>query len=46
MAGWKSMKPMLLVNWYGYGQQFIPWLEADDYWTLVPVPGEMGRGDD
>jgi hypothetical protein len=22
MAGWK---PMLVVNWCGHGQQFIPW---------------------
>jgi len=37
MAGWKPMKPMLIVNYCGHGQEFIPWPEADDYWTLVPV---------
>jgi len=31
------MKPMLVVNWCGHSQQFIPWPEADDYWTLVPL---------
>lgn len=37
MAGWK-MNPMLaVVNWCGHGQEFIPWPEADGYWTLVPV---------
>jgi hypothetical protein len=35
------MKPMLVVNWYGHGQEFIPWPEADDYWRLVPVVGEV-----
>jgi hypothetical protein len=25
LAGWKPMKPMLVVNWCGHGQQFIPW---------------------
>jgi hypothetical protein len=37
MNGWKPMKPMLVVNWCGHGQQFIPWPEADGYWLLVPV---------
>lgn len=37
MAGWKPMKPILVVNWCGHGQQFIPWPEADGHWTLVPV---------
>ena len=37
MGGWKPMKPMLVVNWCGHGQEFIPWPEADGYWTLVPV---------
>lgn len=40
MAGWKPMKTMLVVNYCGHGQEFIPWPEADDYWTLVPVLGE------
>jgi hypothetical protein len=37
MAGRKPMKPMLVVNWCGHCQQFIPWPEKDGYWTLVPV---------
>lgn len=37
MVGWKPMKPMLVVNWYRHGPQFIPWPEADGYWTLMPV---------
>jgi hypothetical protein len=34
MAGWK---PMLVVNWYGHGQEFIPWPETDGY-------GQAGAG--
>jgi hypothetical protein len=37
MAGWKPMKPMLRVGWCGHSQQFIPWPDADGYWTLVPI---------
>jgi hypothetical protein len=37
MNGWKPMKTMLIVNWCGHGQQFIPWRDADGYWTLVPI---------
>jgi hypothetical protein len=37
MAGWKLMKPMLVVNWCGQGQEFILVPEADGYWTLVPI---------
>jgi hypothetical protein len=40
MAGWKPMKPMLVVNWCGHGQQCIPWPEADGYWRLMPILGE------
>ena len=29
MGGWNPMKPLLVVNWCGHGQQFIPWPEAD-----------------
>jgi hypothetical protein len=35
------MKTMLIVNWCGHGQQFIPAPEADGYWTLVPSLGEV-----
>ncbi len=35
MNGWSPMKTMLIVNWCGHGQEFVP--EADGYWTLVPV---------
>jgi len=31
------MKTMLVVNWCGHGQEFVPWPEADGYWVLVPV---------
>jgi len=41
MAGWKPMKPMLVVNWCGHGQQCIPWPEREGYWTLIPVFGEV-----
>ena len=38
MGGWKPMKPMLVVNWCGHGEEFIPWPEAaDGNWTLVPI---------
>jgi hypothetical protein len=36
-AGWKPVRPMLIINWCGHSQQFIPWREADDYWRLVPI---------
>jgi hypothetical protein len=35
-SGWPT-QPMFVVNWCGHGQQFVPWPEADGYWTLVPV---------
>ena len=38
------MKPMLVVNYCGHGQQFIPWPEADGYWVLVPVLDWRERG--
>ena len=28
---------MVVVNWCGHGQEFVPWPDADGYWTLVPV---------
>jgi len=31
------MKPMLVVNWRGHGQEVIPWSEEDGYWWLVPI---------
>jgi hypothetical protein len=31
------MKPMVVADWCGHGQQFIPWPEADGYWMLVSV---------
>jgi len=37
MNGWKPMKTMSIVSWCRHGQQFIPWPEADGYWTLVPL---------
>jgi len=40
MAGWKPMKPMLVVNYCGHGQQFFPWPEPDGLWVLVPIIGE------
>ena len=39
MAEWKPMKPMLVMNWCGHGQEFVPWPEKDGYWMLVPVVG-------
>ena len=31
------MKTMLIVNWCGHDQEFVPVPEADGYWALVPV---------
>jgi len=37
------MNPMLVVNWCGHGQQYIPWPERDGYWTLVPILDAVAR---
>ena len=29
--------PMVVVNWYGHGQEFVPWPEEDGRWVLLPV---------
>jgi hypothetical protein len=34
---------MVIVNWCGHGQEFVPWPEADGYWTLVPVVEAVAR---
>ena len=34
--GWPT-QPMVVVNWCGHGQEFVPWPEKDGYWVLVPV---------
>ena len=28
---------MLVVSWYGHGQECIPWAEKDGLWVLVPI---------
>jgi hypothetical protein len=28
---------MVVVNWCGHGQEFVPWLGKDGYWVLIPV---------
>jgi hypothetical protein len=35
-TGWPTT-PMVVVNWCGHRQEFVPWPEKDGYWTLVPV---------
>ncbi len=35
-TGWPTT-PMVVVNWCGRGQEFVPWPDKDGYWTLVPV---------
>ena len=35
-TGWPT-QPMVVVNWCGHGQEFVPWPDKDGYWTLVPV---------
>ena len=37
MNGWKPMKTMLVVNWCGHGQDFVPVPKADGYRRLVSV---------
>jgi hypothetical protein len=29
--------PMVVVNWCGHPQEFVPRPEKDGYWVLVPV---------
>ena len=35
-SGWPT-QPMVVVNWCGHVQEFVPWPDKDGYWTLVPV---------
>ena len=35
-TGWPTTA-MVVVNWCGHGQEFVPWPETDGYWVLVPV---------
>ena len=35
-TGWPT-HPMVVVNWCGHGQEFVPWPDKDGYWVLVPV---------
>jgi hypothetical protein len=35
-TGWPT-QPMVVINWCGHGQEFVPWPDNDGYWTLVPV---------
>jgi hypothetical protein len=28
---------MVVVNWCGHRQEFVPWPAKDGYWVLVPV---------
>jgi len=37
---------MMVVNWCGHGQEFVPWPDADGYWTLVPVVEAVARCDE
>ena len=41
MNAWKPLKTFSLVNWCGHGQEFEPVPEAEGYWRLVPVLGEV-----
>jgi len=33
----RPAQPMVVVNWCGHGQEFVPWPDEDGYWTLLPV---------
>ena len=35
-TGWPT-QPIVVVNWCGHGQEFVPWPDKDGYWALVPV---------
>jgi hypothetical protein len=39
MNGRKPMKTMLVVNWCGHRQEFVPVPKADGYRRLLPVYG-------
>jgi len=39
-SGWPTT-PMVVVNWCGHGQEFVPWPEEDGYWVLVPIVGKV-----
>ena len=39
MAGWKPVKPMLVVNWCGHCREFIPVPDEGDWVRLVPIIG-------
>jgi hypothetical protein len=39
-TGWPTT-PMVVVNWCGHGQEFVPWPEEDGYWVLVPIVGKV-----
>ena len=38
----KPLKSRLL-DWCGHSQQFIPWPDADGYWSLVPIVEAVAR---
>ena len=39
-AGYEAWKPGAYVNWCGHAQEFIPWLNAEGLFSLVPIVGE------
>ncbi len=38
--GWKPLKLFFVMNWCGHGTDYVPWLQADGLWLLVPMLGE------
>jgi len=29
-----------MMNWCGHGHDYLPWLQSDGWWLLVPVLSE------
>jgi hypothetical protein len=37
--GWQLCKTQTLVEWCRHAQEYVPWLEADEHWRMVPLLG-------
>ena len=35
--GWKPFNLFLMMNWCGHGHEYLPWLQQDGWWLLVPI---------
>ncbi len=39
-AAWRPLKLFFVMSWCGHGDDYVPWLQADGLWLLVPMLGE------